>query len=125
MADCPFCRRILEGKFDEAWRFGGGLQVRFEPLDPVTPGHMLIISGAHVASAIANPYITGETMEAAATYASRLDIDCNIITSVGSAATQTVRHLHIHVVPRRLDDGLKLPWTGQRKAPVSTRPGLL
>lgn len=25
-------------------------------------------------------------------------------------ATQSIRHLHIHVIPRRPYDGLKLPW---------------
>jgi hypothetical protein len=38
---------------------------------------------------------------------------CNLITSVGADATQSVRHLHIHVVPRREGDGLMLPWSGQ------------
>ncbi len=36
---------------------------------------------------------------------------CNLITSAGREATQTVFHLHIHVVPRRDGDGLALPWT--------------
>jgi histidine triad (HIT) family protein len=40
--------------------------------------------------------------------------DANLITSVGSAATQTVFHLHVHVVPRRAGDGLALPWTSQK-----------
>jgi hypothetical protein len=39
----------------------------------------------------------------------------NLITSVGAAATQTVRHLHIHLIPRREGDALALPWTGQQK----------
>jgi len=36
---------------------------------------------------------------------------CNVITSVGREATQSVFHLHVHVVPRREGDGLALPWT--------------
>ena len=40
---------------------------------------------------------------------------CNLITSVGAAATQTVKHLHIHIVPRHEGDGLHLPWTEQKK----------
>jgi histidine triad (HIT) family protein len=40
---------------------------------------------------------------------------CNIITSAGSDATQTVFHLHLHVVPRRAGDGLALPWTGDHR----------
>lgn len=47
-------------------------------------------------------------MHAAARYESY-----NLITSCGEAATQSVRHLHWHVVPRRIGDGLHLPWTGQ------------
>ena len=29
----------------------------------------------------------------------------------GRAATQTVEHLHIHIVPRSDGDGLQLPWS--------------
>lgn len=39
----------------------------------------------------------------------------NFITSAGPAATQSVFHLHVHLVPRFEDDGLILPWTGQRR----------
>ncbi|MFB8085929.1 HIT domain-containing protein [Streptomyces sp. NPDC055992] len=35
------------------------------------------------------------------------------MTSKGSPATQTVVHLHIHVLPRTDGDGLPLPWTPQ------------
>jgi histidine triad (HIT) family protein len=35
----------------------------------------------------------------------------NLITSQGAAATQTVMHLHLHLVPRTDGDGLKLPWS--------------
>jgi len=40
-------------------------------------------------------------------------LQANIITSIGSAATQTVMHAHIHIVPRAEGDGLKLPWADQ------------
>lgn len=42
--------------------------------------------------------------------------DANIITSKGSLATQTVFHLHVHLVPRAAGDGLPLPWTPRRAA---------
>ena len=85
----------------------------FEPLNPVTPGHMLFVPVRHVASALDDPYETALTMEIASRWAARLAEDFNLITSAGAAATQTVRHLHIHLVPRREGDGLHLPWTGQ------------
>lgn len=37
-----------------------------------------------------------------------------ITTEAEAEATQTVFHLHVHLVPRRAEDGLHLPWTGQK-----------
>ncbi len=78
------------------------------PLNPVTPGHVLVISRDHVADFTENPQATEATMGAAALLA---ESPCNLITSAGAEATQTVFHLHVHVVPRRAVDGLTLPWT--------------
>lgn len=44
--------------------------------------------------------------------------DMNLITSRGPAATQTVPHLHLHLIPRREGDGLTLPWTAQQATPA-------
>lgn len=114
MSECPFCKRIDSGDYDD-WlkRFDA---VTFEPLNPVTPGHRLVIPRIHVPSALGHPAIAADTMAAAVVTATRYEVgDCNFITSAGPAATQTIRHLHIHVVPRRDDDGLHLPWTGHAK----------
>ncbi|CAL9324879.1 HIT family protein [Streptomyces sp. SudanB91_2054] len=40
----------------------------------------------------------------------------NLITSKGEAATQSVFHFHVHVVPRQEGDGRPLPWTAQYTA---------
>jgi diadenosine tetraphosphate (Ap4A) HIT family hydrolase len=49
--------------------------------------------------------------------ANRMGLEaCNFITSAGAAATQSVPHLHVHVIPRRDGDGLALPWTGQQES---------
>lgn len=89
--------------------YGGVFMI--EPLNPVTPGHMLIIPKRHLRDALESPADTGLVMEYAARYARS---PCNIITSVGTEATQTVFHLHVHVIPRATGDGLRLPWTGQK-----------
>lgn len=114
MSGCPFCRRIANGEFDTAY-FAD--VVSFEPLNPVTPGHRLFVPCVHVEDAAESPGTTSAVMMAAATAARELGNDCNLIASVGPAATQTVRHLHIHLVPRRPGDGLALPWTGQEEEP--------
>lgn len=108
MADCPFCRRITERNYTPV----GGLVVAFEPLNPVTPGHLLVVPRLHVPDALRDPDVTAYTMRAAADLAGAWT-SLNIITSVGAPATQTVSHFHVHLVPRVHGDGLALPWTGQ------------
>lgn len=110
-SDCVFCALVTDGKTETdphmpaAW---------FEPLNPVVPGHMLFIPMWHVEHRAADTEsgiaIAGR---AAAAYARRQNVDYNLITSSGAAATQTIPHLHVHYVPRAAGDGLALPWTGQ------------
>ena len=78
------------------------------PLNPVVDGHVLVIPRQHVKDALEKPEITARVMQRASELASG---QCNIITSVGRDATQSVFHLHLHIVPRQKDDGLTLPWT--------------
>lgn len=116
---CVFCGRIDANKYDEEWLD----VVRFAPLNPVTPGHMLFVPMAHVMSAGADPLQAAHAFQFAADYARRRGslypdpvrswVPFNLITSDGQAATQTVTHLHVHYVPRTVGDGLHLPWTGQ------------
>lgn len=114
MTDCVFCNLIanpeapmLEVVTDS---------VAFVPLNPVTEGHFIVVPKRHIDDAMKEPSLTGQVMCDAAYLASeRMVGPCNFITSCGKAATQTVFHLHIHVVPRREGDGLHLPWTGQAK----------
>ena len=114
MSDCVFCpdnwpnlRMVPEG--DE---YANGYLV-ITPLNPVTDGHVLVVGDHHFAHAAVDTHEAAELMYVAAEYVKAQKIEANIITSIGPAATQTVRHTHVHVVPRRMGDGLHLPWTGQ------------
>ena len=112
--NCPFCARIMAGEYDDDLRRFDA--VSFEPLNPVTDGHRLVVPKIHVSSALGHPAIAADVMAAAVQVAALHGVtECNFITSAGAAATQTVFHLHLHIVPRRLDDGLTLPWTGQQR----------
>jgi histidine triad (HIT) family protein len=106
---CVFCD-ILAGKAPATVVRSWSTAIAIKPLDPVTEGHTLIIPATHVRDVSEDPEVSAMTMEAAAEYAAGVG-PCNVITSVGREATQTVFHLHIHVVPRRDGDGLALPWT--------------
>ncbi len=87
--------------------------VAITPRHPVTDGHLLVIPTVHVEDFREDPVVSASTMARAAWLANNLRGDMNLITSAGAAATQTVLHLHIHLVPRLTGDGLTLPWTGQ------------
>ena len=80
------------------------------PLGPVVDGHVLIIPRQHVADFAESPDITAATMKRAAEYVAGRHDSANIITSMGRAATQSVMHLHVHVVPRTFEDQLMVPW---------------
>lgn len=108
--DCPFCAIIAEpsGRADGFIDYGD--VVSFLPLRPVTPGHRLFVPVEHVRDAGTDPAVTGRVATVAARWLPGWTA-ANIITSAGSAATQSVFHLHLHVVPRSPGDGLKLPWS--------------
>jgi histidine triad (HIT) family protein len=109
MDGCVFCELIARGDHTpNDWSEAGPGWRAFTPLNPVTKGHLLVVPTTHVSDALERPDVTANVMGAAATIAKG---DCNLITSVGEAATQSVRHLHIHIVPRRENDGLQLPWS--------------
>lgn len=109
-AACPFCD--YAGPSPVLWedRVVGAYVI--EPIAPCTPGHVLVVSLYHVPDFADDDAFCGEVMECAARYARESGMgDCNLITSRGAAATQTVRHLHVHLVPRFPGDGLALPWS--------------
>lgn len=90
------------------------------PLNPVTNGHVIVLPRRHVVDFTQDPGVTAMVCAAAADLAARLGGSYNLITSKGVEATQSVFHLHVHLVPRHEGDGLPLPWTPQQAAASST-----
>lgn len=109
--DCPFCD---VKKIASPVKSYGDVLV-FEPLDPVVEGHRLVVPRQHVADFAENPKLTAKVMMIAAEIAQKEGGEFNIITSKGRNATQSVFHLHVHLVPRKEGDNLALPWTGQHE----------
>lgn len=115
---CIFCQ-IAAGEAPADTVNQNGQTITFRPLNPVAPGHLLVIPRLHVPDALADSSTTSLVMMSAVITANRMRRfhpeyeSVNFITSVGVPATQSVFHLHIHIVPRHDGDGLQLPWTGQ------------
>lgn len=122
-SDCVFCR-IVAGTEDAELlaTYNDALAIR--PLNPVTLGHALVIPTTHVTDFTTDRIVSGAMMARASQYAQgnyhpSAVPAYNVITSAGADATQTVFHLHLHIVPRRPGDGLALPWSAEAKLPDS------
>lgn len=112
---CPFCL-IVAGEAPARIVREWDDTLAIEPLNPVTPGHLLVLPKVHVETLFSSPDVAATTMRRVSEMVHGVERhvdpnDYNVITSAGRAATQTVMHLHVHLVPRRPGDGLRLPWT--------------
>jgi histidine triad (HIT) family protein len=120
-AECDFCA-IGKGENDSVEIVcSGPLWVAFFPLEPATPGHTLIIPKAHVPDLWqTEPELAVELMKATLKVGNAIQAalnpeGMNLIASAGSAAEQTVFHLHLHVVPRWRRDGFGRIWPGESR----------
>lgn len=111
MSDCPFCE-ILAGNAPAEVIDEDNESICIVPLNPVVDGHLLVIPREH-AQYIWQSTIPVKMLKTMALYGANYGDGCNVIQSNGVTATQTVPHVHFHIVPRTYDDGLHLPWTGQ------------
>ncbi len=101
---CPFC-----APNDGTWLGNAFAYVRCD-LNPVTPGHLLLIPFRHVSIFFD---INGEERDAILELlgAARTLVDeihqpdgYNIGINIGAAAGQTVDHVHLHLIPRYRGD---------------------
>lgn len=115
VANCEFCK-IVRGEEDARVVYSTAGILAFFPLEPAALGHTLVIPKIHVPDIWA---VTDDTcsqlsravLRVARAIRSALRPDgMNIINSAGSAATQTIFHLHVHLVPRWANDGFGDLW---------------
>lgn len=111
--ECDFCR-IVSGEDQADLIYEDESTLAFVPLAPAVRGHTLVMPKRHVVDLLdATDELLGQvistTRRLAAAIRDALNPEgFNFITSSGKAATQTVFHLHVHIVPRwshdRMDD---------------------
>ncbi len=104
---CLFCR-IAAGQLPAKLLFEDELMVAFADIAPRAPTHVLLVPRRHIVSAVvltdAEAPIVGRIFAVAARLASELGIagaGFRIVTNSGSAAGQTVDHLHFHLMGGR------------------------
>jgi histidine triad (HIT) family protein len=113
--DCIFCK-IVAGELPATIVEQDEHTISFMDINPATPGHALVIPRKHTTDLLSiDPGELAAVAAAAQRLAARVKQGLsaegvNLINSCGAAAWQTVFHFHIHVIPRYVDDPLKLPW---------------
>lgn len=114
--DCPFCEIVQRDDPDAREVYRDQHVVAFFPRNPATLGHTLVIPRLHIPDIWSLDQITAErlarvTTQLAAAVKRAVNPDgLNIIQSNGKAASQTVFHLHVHLVPRWEGDPVGRIW---------------
>lgn len=116
--ECVFCR-IVDGRGEASVVARSDRAVAFLDLQPVTPGHVLVVPRAHAPHLADVDDADGAAVwslaarVAAGLRAAGFAEGVNLLLADGAVAWQTVWHVHLHVVPRRRGDGLRLlaAWT--------------
>jgi histidine triad (HIT) family protein len=107
---CVFCG-IVDGSVPASLVLSTDSVVAFLDARPVFPGHVLVVPRLHVEtlpdlpSALV-PVLFGEVQRVAAAVVAGLDADGSFV-AINNVVSQSVPHLHVHVVPRRRKDGLR------------------
>ncbi len=114
-ADCLFCK-IIAGEIPCFKLFENDETLAFMDINPANEGHALVIPKEHSRDvhAVSDAAITATVTTAkkiAAAIDKTLNPDgLNLLQCNGPAAAQSVFHFHMHVLPRREGDELKLNW---------------
>jgi len=108
-SNCPFCR-IVSGEAAEIV-FEDELTAAFLDHRPLFPGHCLLIPKRHYETLADLPgdligplFRNARMLAGAVEQATQSD---GSFVAINNRVSQSVPHLHIHVVPRRRKDGLR------------------
>ncbi len=114
--DCVFCK-IVAGEIPCIKLFEDAETLAFMDINPVNDGHCLVIPKAHYPTVFELPpqafaAAGATTIKIARAVNAALEPDgINLLQANGPGAAQSVAHFHLHVLPRRHNDKLKVNWT--------------
>lgn len=119
-ADCIFCS-IVDGTAEASIVFADDVAVAFLDRAPVFKGHVLVVPRVHVVTladldvSLVGPFFE-RVQRIAAIVPDALDAHGTFVAN-NNIVSQSVAHLHVHVVPRRRKDGLRgFFWPRQKYA---------
>jgi histidine triad (HIT) family protein len=118
---CPFCE-LVAGRTPASIVFEDEDAVAVMDIEPVIPGHVLVLPRHHASGLSDLDESTGahlfrialRTQKALRGSGLRCDA-VNLFLADGEAAGQEVFHVHLHVLPRFEDDGFGLVYERARR----------
>jgi histidine triad (HIT) family protein len=116
---CTFCD-LIQGAAEVSVCHEDADSIAFMDIQPVNSGHVLVVPRAHYNSLLDVPTELGlhlfqVTMRLAGAIRRVTGCDdMNIVVNSGAAAGQDEPHYHVHIIPRRENDGfaIDLPFNG-------------
>ena len=113
--DCLFCK-IATKEVPAFIVFEDVDTIAFLDIHPVNAGHTLVVPKTHMESIVdATPDTLGKLVSVAQRIAKAQMANgaegVNLLQNTNPAAGQVVPHLHVHVIPRKGDDGFR-HWQG-------------
>ena len=124
VTECVFCE-IMAGRASGDIVYADDLTVAFIDPRQYNPGHVLVVPRTHINDIrYLDPRTGAALMDTSIKIARAVDRafpneGMTLWHSIGPAAFQEVPHMHLHVHPRRLGDGLLRVYPG---APVDADP---
>jgi histidine triad (HIT) family protein len=113
--DCIFCK-IIAGEIPSFKIYEDSETFAFMDINPANEGHALVIPREHARDVYSvSDAAIAATVKTAKRIAAAVDKTLNpeglnLLQCNGPAAAQSVMHFHMHVLPRRDGDDLKLNW---------------
>lgn len=110
MESCVFCR-VVNGELPASIVFQDEVTLAFLDHRPLFPGHCLLVPREHVETLtdlpkeLIAPFFSSAQLLAGAVEQA-LDAEGTFV-AMNNRVSQSVPHVHVHIVPRRRKDGLK------------------
>ncbi len=122
--------KIIQGQVPASFVYQDEKVSAFMDIQPINPGHVLVIPNQEVASLIdldeetgAHLFRIGHRIAKALRQSGLKCEGVNLFLADGQAAEQDVFHLHLHVLPRFRGDGIASPF-GQNSPKLPKRAEL-
>jgi histidine triad (HIT) family protein len=115
-ATCIFCK-IVAGEIPSIKLYEDAETLAFMDINPVHDGHCLVITKGHHPTVFEVPpeafaAVARTAIKLAKAVNDALQPDgLNLLQANGPGAAQSVPHFHLHVLPRRHNDGLLVNWS--------------